>query len=214
MYFVAFSFGSTAWLLAPCGFVIASIIGMNYAANDVEVRLFDFDARLALFNNLVDLASGIEHIRAFGWQRQFLRRTFDLLGTSQRTHYYSLLMQHSLTLSIDLFVLCVALTVTSFPLSFGLATQATMGISLITVVGLSTFTRDVIDSWSRFTAALAPVHHIAKFIMDAPKPKKIAAANFDAADTSIRWPTSGGIKFENVTAHLYVHSLSTVSFAP
>ncbi len=212
MYFVGYSFGSTAWLLAPCGFIIVSTIGMSYAANDVEVRLFDFDARLAFFKNLVDVASGIEHIRAFGYQRQFLRRTYDLLNASQRTHYYALLMEHSLTLSVDLFVMCAALIVTGVPLCFGLSTQATMGISLITVVGLSTFTKDVIDSWSRLTAALAPAYHICKFISGAPRPKQIVAASFDAADTSIRWPISGGIEFENVTAHRYVYAILTKSF--
>ncbi|OAA35229.1 hypothetical protein BBO_08831 [Beauveria brongniartii RCEF 3172] len=43
--------------------------------------------------------------------------------------------------------------------------------------------------------------------MDAPRPKKIAAASLDAANTSICWPPASSIKFENVTAHRYAYAL-------
>ncbi|KAJ6788322.1 hypothetical protein PWT90_10412 [Aphanocladium album] len=201
MYFATYSCGSSAILLAPLGFITITTMFMNYAANDVEVRLYDFDAKLAVYKNLVDLGSGMEYIRAFGWQRHFLRRTFELLSTSRRAHYYALLMSPSLNLSIDIFVFFVALLVTSCPLFFELSSQASMGISLITVVSLSAFSRDVIDSLMKLTTALAPANHINQFIKDAPRPTKTTVLPLNPTHPSHRWPAAGGIRFENVTAY-------------
>lgn len=206
-YFAAYNLGSSAIMLAPFGFVTITTFFMNYAANDVEVRLYDFDARLAVFNNLVDLGSGVEHIRAFGWQQHFLRRTFDLLATSRCAHYYRLLIGPGLNLSIDIFVFFVAVLVTGISLCFEMYTQASMGIALVTLVGLSTFCRDVIDSLMGLTTALASVHHINEFIKHAPKPEQTLTRHIDASDTAFRWPIAGGIKFENVTAYQYVDAL-------
>ncbi|KAJ3474571.1 hypothetical protein NLG97_g9784 [Lecanicillium saksenae] len=201
MYFAAFNCGASAILLAPFCYISIATIFMNYAANDVEVRLYDFDAKLAVYKNLVDLGSGVEYLRAFGWQRHFLRHTFELLNTSRRAHYYALLMSPSLNLSIDIFVFFVALFVTAFPLYLEMATPASMGISLITVVSLSTFSRDAIDSLMKLTAALAPANSINQFIKDAPRPTKTTILPLNPTHASHQWPVAGGIRFEDVTAY-------------
>lgn len=200
LYYAVCSFGFIGALLAIIGLLIVFGTGMSYSGNYVDLRVFDFDRKIELYNHLLDCAYGVEHIRSFGWERHFLQRTFELLDKSQRSHYYTLVLRQSLTLSLDILALITACGVISFALIYEFGTPSSMGVALVTIASLSQCAGDTIDSWVALGTALTPAYHIGHFILDAAQAKKRGGSDIDAADRRINWPIHGGIKFHNVTA--------------
>lgn len=201
LYYITFNSGPFSWLMIPPCLFMVGAFGLSYGMASVDVRLLDFDSKIALYKYLIEMVSGLEHMRAFGWQSPFLRKLYELLEKSQRAHYFALLMQDSVSLNVDIFACLVALFVVAFSLSFDVYhTPASLGVSMVLTASLSSVIQEVIGNWVDVSEALVSINNIAKFILEAPQPKR-AVSNLDASNSQVVWPVHGAIKFENVNLY-------------
>lgn len=80
-------------------------------------RTLDLKAKSRLHSHLSDSVAGMQHIRAFNWQRRFKQQNFELLDISQRPHFFLLCNEQGMGLIMDLTVVAIAAILVSAALA-------------------------------------------------------------------------------------------------
>jgi ABC-type multidrug transport system fused ATPase/permease subunit len=152
------------------------------------------EAKVPLFKHFTETASGVEHVRAFDWQSQFMWLHYGLLDYSQKPHYYFFCTQRWLSLVLDLST--GALAVTTVTLALGAAASPTaIGLALVNLITLSKILTDVMEAWVELETCLGAVARTREFNQQSPLER-----NRRTRRLPDYWPTAGKIEFKDVTA--------------
>ncbi len=162
-----------------------------------QMSLLGLDAKAPLYNHFSEMAAGIQHIRAFGWQRDFIWQCLAYLDYSQRPHYYRFCMRWWLQLSVDLAMVLIAFIVVTAAMLYPESTSpAAAGLSMFTVMTLSGRIRLFINSWAELESALGSISRIREFTETSPIEENGATGE----RIPDNWPRAGGITLEQVGA--------------
>ena len=186
-------------LLVP--FIIAMFytLQMFYLRTSRQIRYLDIEAKAPLYTLFTDMSSpnGLEHIRAFGWQEDFLQENFRVLDYSQGPYYYMYTIQRWLELAMDLIGLFIALILICMTTFFRqMTTQAGLGLSLLNLVTFSNMLNLAIGSWTTLETSLGALARLRTFVNTTPQ----EVSSKESSHVSTQWPNSGHIEFFNVSA--------------
>lgn len=164
-----------------------------------KLRKFTSEAEKRLYVHSFETSTGIEHIRAFEWQYEFLWQHFRLLDSALKPYYYTFRIKWALQFVLQSLTAMIALVLGSLALTMqdnSPGNQATIGVAFLVLVfldsELSLFTR----LWSEFDLSEGPIARV----------QRICATLKAEQDTSNcttippEWPHRGNIEFKNVTA--------------
>lgn len=192
--FIITSASSYSLAIFPVYAAILYIVQYFYLRTSRQLRLLDMEAKVPLFKHFTETASGVEHIRAFNWQADFMWLHYGLLDYSQKPHYYFLCTQRWLSLVLDLSTCAVAVSTVAFALD-GNSSPTAIGLSMVNIVTLSKALTDVMESWVELETSLGAVARTREFATTSPLEHTRHSRRLPD-----HWPTAGKIEFRNVSA--------------
>ena len=170
-----------------------------YLRTSRQMRFLDLEARAPLLTHFSETASGIQHVRAYSWQREFSRNCVEYLDFSQRPHYYLFCIQAWLGLVLDLIIMGIAVTVIAFALNYKQTTsEAAVGLSMINIITLSSRMGGFLRSWVEMETSLGAVSRTREFVRSAPVESDPDKGNYEKL--AANWPQSGSVELKQVTA--------------
>ena len=185
-----------AILIVPLLILSIYAIQLFYLRTSRQLRHLNTEAKTPLYTLFVEMSSGLEHIRAFGWQSGFGDETVKALESSQKPYYYMFAIKCWLELAIDFsslgLVLVVVFTTTVYKES---TREAAMGLTMVNLVNFSSVLNAAVLAWTKLETALGSVLRLRDFTSTTP-----AEATGDEISLPPQWPQSGNIEFSNVTA--------------
>lgn len=162
-----------------------------------QLRKIDAEAKSPLFAKLSDIASGLEHIRAFGWQQAVLDKSLALIDTSQKPYYYSWCLQRWLMLTLDLKVSIIAMGLVAIGVHLEDATTtASLGVALLCTMSYSLSTKNLVRDWARADNCVQTVVRLKSFVEETPTEQ-------DSPDAELVYEGNGrrgAVEFHNVGA--------------
>jgi ATP-binding cassette subfamily C (CFTR/MRP) protein 1 len=119
------------------GLVIALYLLQSfYLRTSRQMRHMDLEAKTPLYTLFTEVASGLQHIRAFNWQTTFMDRGLQLLDVSQKPYYLLFCIQRWLTFVLDMFVMAIAVVLVTIAVKITSTTSETaIGLALVNLVG-------------------------------------------------------------------------------
>ena len=191
------SSSSYATLLIPVICLNFYLIQLVYLRTSRQIRLLDLEAKTPLYSQLAEIASGIEHIRAFRWQQQYIAKSFTIIDQSQKPYYYMKCIQRWLALVIDGNNLFIAVILILFAIYWREKTsESGIGLAYIGLIGLCDNFAFFIDMWVGIETTLGSVVRVRSFMNDTPQEED----DPNPATLPPNWPSTGQIAFNNVSA--------------
>lgn len=188
--------GYFAAVLPPVVF-LCWLLQRFYLKTSRQIRILDLEAKSPLFTQFLDLLQGLASVRAFAWQAAFKERFLELLDASQRPYYLLFCVQRWLALVLDMIVAVLAtiLMVLVVKLRAGFSPQF-VALALLNVTSFSQFLAYVIQSWTLLETSLGAVARVREFCEATENENRPAETELAPE----RWPASGHVALENVTA--------------
>ena len=201
-------------LLVPFIIAVFFTLQMFYLRTSRQMRLLEIEAAAPLYTLFTETSThGLEHIRAFGWEIDFTKETYDALDYSQRPYYYMNAIQRWLQLSMDLVGLFIALILICITTSFRhTASQAGLGLSLLNLVSFSELMNAFVSAWTDLESSLGALARLRTFLNSTPQETQEQDGERRATEKQAlvgspsdeplppQWPQSGNIRFTNVNA--------------
>ena len=188
------SAASYSSVIVPAFGILLYCIQYFYLRTSRQLRLLDMEAKVPLFKHFTETASGIEHIRAFKWQENFLWLNYGLLDYSQKPYYYFFCIQRWLSLVLDMVTCLLAVITVSLALHNSVS-PTTIGISMVNLVALGKLLTDIMESWVELETCLGAVARTREFNQKSLLERKCRVRKLPDY-----WPTAGNVEFRNVTA--------------
>ncbi|GJN66171.1 hypothetical protein PLICBS_000187 [Purpureocillium lilacinum] len=158
-------FGIFLPVLCLALYVIQSI----YLKTSCQVRLLGIEAQAPLYKRFTETVDGAVTIRAFRWQREYLRRQYGVIDASLRPTYIQSCIQNLLGFVLDCTVAAVAAglvaTVVVWRDKFS---TGSVGVSLVTVVGFSETLARLVHSWTGLESSIGAVSRVKRFVDEVP----------------------------------------------
>lgn len=158
-------FGIFLPVLCLALYVIQSI----YLKTSRQVRLLGIEAQAPLYKRFTETVDGAVTIRAFRWQREYLRRQYGVIDASLRPTYIQSCIQNLLGFVLDCTVAAVAAglvaTVVVWRDKFS---TGSVGVSLVTVVGFSETLARLVHSWTGLESSIGAVSRVKRFVDEVP----------------------------------------------
>lgn len=173
------------------------ILQKFYLLTSKQMRILDLEAKTPLFSKITEVALGVDHIRAYGWQEQTMTRMYHALDQSQKSFYYMYTVQRWLLVAISL----ISLVVTVIMLAVALfvtnsSSQAGLGLSMMSVINFQNALNKTLIQWTALETSLGAVARLKNFLRDTPVEKD----DEHATEQPPSWPSKGEIEFKNVSA--------------
>lgn len=196
--------GSTGLILSAVTYSIAIIPFMLflvyllqtfYIRTSRQMRVLDLESKTPLYSKLAETISGLDHIRAFGWEAATLEESLRLLDYSQKPVFYMQTIQRWLSLVLDISTTIVATAIVSFA-SFWTqtATQSSIGLGLLGLMDWNENFANWVSCYIQFETSLGAAQRLRTFIAETP-------VEVDKSSKGVpNWPSNGHIVFDNVTA--------------
>jgi ABC-type bacteriocin/lantibiotic exporter with double-glycine peptidase domain len=163
------------------------------------MRLLELEANALLFTLFSETSDGMQHIRAFQWQSNYMWQCHGMLDYSQKPYYYMFCIQRWLTLVLELSTCFIAVALVSLALFFTNSTSETaIGLAMINLITFSQLLNDLIAAWVELEASLGAIARTRDFNRTTPQEKPVD--RLPKAKLPDYWPTEGGIEFANVNA--------------
>ena len=161
------------------------------------MRLLDLEAKTPLYKQLIEIMSGVEHIRAFRWEDSCLEHSYRIIDESQRPFYYMSAIQRWLALVLDGNNLVLALVLMSFACYWNYTTSQTgIGLGFIGLLSLGSNFNFFIDTWTNVETSIGAIARLRSFIEETPQEQDHPEPERYLRD----WPERGKIEFKNVFA--------------
>lgn len=182
--------------LAPFLIMLVYIIQAYYLRTSRQLRHLDAEAKTPLYTLFTEMATGLEHIRAFGWQSTFITEITQALNDSQKPYFYMMTVERWLELAIDFSSLGLAVVLVCVTTIYKESTsEAAMGLTMLNLVTFGTILNVTVVAWGTLETAMAAVSRLRQFIHSSPTETGEAEVELPA-----RWPQTGNIMLYNVTA--------------
>jgi ATP-binding cassette subfamily C (CFTR/MRP) protein 1 len=178
--------------------VVVFVVQSFYLRTSRQMRLLDIEAKAPLYTHFLETIQGVSTIRAFNWGRQFCEQNHKLLDDSQKPVYVLFCMQQWLTNVLNLVVGVMAVILvgilTSFKEKFS---AASAGVALNVVLTFNENLATTIKFWTMMEISIGAVSRIQQFVQNTPSEIEDIPIQHSLEE---KWPSSGTIQFENVTA--------------
>lgn len=111
------------------------VIQHFYLRTSRQLRLLDLEAKSPLYRSFLETVTGLETIRAFGWEKNQQKVNNKFLDLSQRPFYLLYCIQLWLNLVLDLIVAAEAVLVVGLALGLRSSTSpGLLGVSMNNVL--------------------------------------------------------------------------------
>lgn len=138
---------------------------------------------------------GIFHIRAFGWQSQFIDQNIKNLDVSQGPNCMLHSTQQWLTLVLDMLVAGLSVLGISLAIAFKASTTGgQIGIALNVILTISNNLTRVLGSWTQLETSLGVISRIKTLEENLLLEDK----ECEDSEPSPEWPDKGAIEFKEV----------------
>jgi ABC-type multidrug transport system fused ATPase/permease subunit len=159
------------------------------------MRLLDLETKTPLYTLFTEITAGLSTIRSFGWTKEFLDESFQLVNTSQKPFYLMFCIQRWLELVLDLFVAGMAGLLVAIALQIpGSTSEGAIGLAMVNLLGLNLTLTTVIDQWTTLETSLGAIARLKSFIKSTPDENKE-----DERERPENWPV-GKIEIDGITA--------------
>ncbi|KAI1207078.1 ABC transporter [Annulohypoxylon truncatum] len=181
----------------PLLFVAIGIIQHFYLRTSRQLRLLDLEAKSPLYSNFLETLTGLETIRAFGWEKAQQKTNNRLLDLSQRPYYLLYCIQQWLNLVLDLIVAAEAVLVVGLALGLRSSTSpGLLGVSMNNVLSFNSHLASLVTGWTQLETSLGSIARVRNFEMEVlPEGKE-----GEDQEPPSNWPERGAIELRNVTA--------------
>ncbi|KAJ3483781.1 hypothetical protein NLG97_g7224 [Lecanicillium saksenae] len=188
-----------AFVIVPFCIGLVYVLQKFYLRTSRQVRLLDIEAKAPLFDKLGDAMNAMPHIRAFRWQKPFVRQCLGLIDFSQKPYYLMFCIQRWLTVVLDLSVGAIAIVLITCAVKFrSTTTQAAIGLALVNLTTFSQSLSKMITWWISLETAFGAIARVKSFISTTPAEE---SPDWDPDDTYLHyWPEHGTIVMENVSS--------------
>ncbi|KAK3186128.1 hypothetical protein K4F52_005118 [Lecanicillium sp. MT-2017a] len=188
--------------------LLAILYGVQlfYLRTSRQLRLLDIEAKVPIYTHLTECGEGVEHIRAFRWEKEYLSKGLDLLDQSQKPFYFRFCLQRWLGLVLDLVVAATGVFLVALALYRGSTTQAALGLGLLKVMQIGPDLIYSFEQWVDLETSLGALSRIRSFEKETPREGTEAGRDGYSSVPEI-WPQQGHIQANNVTANYGLHGV-------
>ncbi|KAJ6788053.1 hypothetical protein PWT90_09274 [Aphanocladium album] len=185
---------STAIL--PFMFIFIWFLQYFYLRTSRQMRHLDLECKTPLYTHFAETASGLRHIRAFGWEHDNFERSLRLLDVSQKPFYAMSAIQRWLSFYLDMFACTIGTTVTAFAVKFSHTTSApALGLSFLNLVWFGLALGFFIQAWVGLETSVGALSRLREFLDHTPVESRVPTKHLPP-----NWPQYGSVVFKNVTA--------------
>lgn len=197
-----------ALVLIPFLCILFYIIQLVFLRTSRQLRILDLEATAPLHKQLTEIGSGIEHIRAFQWEKTYLRQSYELINASQKPRYYMSCIQRWLTLVLELTNLVLAVIMVIFAIFWDHATtKSSIGLGFIGLLSLGEALQFFVTTWTTMETSMGAIARLRTFWEETPQ----EVDDPNPVHVPPKWPQQGVIEFKDVTAtYKYVFLLSNM----
>lgn len=185
-------------IVLPVIFGMMWIIQKFYLRTSRQMRLLDIEHKAPLYTQVQETLSGLTTIRAFQWERERMKKHYELLDESQRPFYLLYCLQRWLTFSADMVIAVMAIVLITLVVT--LREQigpGFVGIALVNIMAFGLTTKGLILSWVNIEISIGAVARIKNFVAST---KSEGYNEGILCDPPENWPTRGHISIQNVDA--------------
>lgn len=220
-------------LSLPVCVAIVYVVQKRYLRTSRQLRRMELESQSAVYFNILETVSGVQTIRAFGWQDAMTHENAVSLDDSQRPVYLTRSLQRWLNVVLDALVACIAVGTVWLAVAGALAASSPsqsltkfspsggqVGVALNIILLTNTTLLRLIQMWTNLEVSLGAVARLREATHETPqeeplqeKGKELDSSVVDAGDDAngslaLNWPSSGKIELTNVTAsYKYVSRL-------
>lgn len=176
---------------------IIFLVQLFFLRTTRQLRYLDLEAKAPLVAQFTETATGLYHIRAFGWQHPNLEKSLGLLDSSQKPFYYLYAAERWLGLVMDTVSLCMAVMLIALTVWLQyLATASGVGLSMLSLITLSFDSTSFVREWMLMEASLGALARTRDFVENTPLEEDPEVT----VKTHPRWPQRGRIVMKDVVA--------------
>lgn len=162
-----------------------------------QLRHLDIEAEAPLYSHFLETLNGLATIRAYGWQDALRKQNHALIDAAQKPFYLLACIQRWLAFVLDILTAVLAVTVVVLAVTLrNTTTGGEAGVALVNVVSMNQALAMLIISWTGLETAIGAVSRVRSFSRDTPSELRHEVKEVDLE----KWPSSGTICFENVSA--------------
>jgi ABC-type multidrug transport system, ATPase and permease components len=172
------------------------LVQKYYLKTSRQLRILEIQARAPLLTHFMETLQGLSSVRAFGWRRSYAIRNDRLLGTAQQSLYLLYCAQLWLTLTLDMIVAFLAITLVSVAVTTRSSTGASIGLALVNVVAFGANLKGLVYNWTALEIAMGATARIQDFTSNTPREDQPEASE----PPPLNWPDQGLIRFHDVSA--------------
>jgi ABC-type multidrug transport system fused ATPase/permease subunit len=187
------------YFAATVPFTLAAVyfIQRYYLRTSRQLRLLDIEAKAPLYSHFIETLHGLATIRAYGWQSAMQRQNHELMDAAQKPFYLLACIQRWLAFVLDILTAVLTILVVTFAVTLRSSTNGgDTGVALVNVVNTNQALAQLIVSWTALETAIGAVFRVRAFVQDTPSEVRPAVQELDTN----RWPPSGAISLDNVSA--------------
>ncbi|KIH90038.1 hypothetical protein SPBR_00030 [Sporothrix brasiliensis 5110] len=203
----------------PVCVAIVYVVQKRYLRTSRQLRRIELESQSAVYFNILETVSGVQTIRAFGWQDTMAKENAVSLDNSQRPVYLTLSLQRWLNVVLDAVVACIAVGTVWLAvwgaLAGGSSSQPILrfspsgghiGVALNIILVTNTTLLRLIQTWTNLEVSLGAVARLREATHETPQEESLldkdaSEANGDAGgQLPANWPSTGKIELANVTA--------------
>ena len=184
-------------LLLPVLAAVMYIVQLFYLRTSRQLRYLELETTAPLCALFTESASGLFHIRAFGWEPQSLENALLLLDDSQKPFYYLFAAERWLGLVMDTVSLMTAVTIIALTVCVeALATPSGIGLSMLSLITLSFESMQFVRQWMLVETSIGALARTRDFVESTP----LEEGPEGAYEPEPEWPRKGEILMREVTA--------------
>ncbi|KAM3465138.1 hypothetical protein MY5147_004096 [Beauveria neobassiana] len=192
--------------IIPLFLFILFVLQHFYLRTSRQLRILELDSTKTLVSHSTESSTGIEHIRAFQMEEDFVRHLYRILDESQKPLYFLFAIQQWLISVMDFVTATAAVCIVSLALNFKKTTSASaMGLALLGLISFSDFTSQTVRFFVEMENTFGAVARIRDFARMTPKEEDEEKCE----DVPDQWPLSGRVDLDCVSA-MYKYN----TFAP
>ncbi|PGH17633.1 hypothetical protein AJ79_00994 [Helicocarpus griseus UAMH5409] len=181
----------------PFGLLAFYFIQKFYLFTSRQLRFMDIEAKAPLYEQFVELLSGLATVRAFGWESQLEQRNRKLLDISQKPFYLLWAVQRWLTVVLDLVVAATAVLLMILVVKLrGTMSAGYVGVALVNVITFNQGIKLLITYWTMLETHIGAIARVQNFKDNTPSENQPTECKEPPSD----WPTNGAIEFRDVSA--------------
>ncbi|KAJ6789510.1 hypothetical protein PWT90_07170 [Aphanocladium album] len=176
---------------------VLGLIQFFYLRTSRQLRRIELQSSAALFTRFTETSDGMQHIRAFGWEKALLRKLYVDLDRAQKPRYLLYCIQRWLTVAMD--SACAIATIVFIAVATKLpnsTSSSAVGLSLLGLIQFGDTAAWFIQNFTELETSLGAVRRIRDFVERTPQEHDTVSST----PLPEIWPSEGKIDFSALTA--------------